>query len=285
MKKYIKVILITGIVLCGLGLVLAIAGAMNGGINTAKRAIGNRFANMKLSSIDYSNMTPLDSDTIDVTTVNNLDIELLAGDYIIETWDNPQVGVQCYGDNRSIYYSIENDVLKIVSEKDNLLSFITSADVTLYIPKGKTFSNVDIKLSAGELTVKNISVSNIKIYAEAGDCDVNGLTADIAEFGVGAGDIDAENIFINGGSASSSMGDLSLNGTINGDFNISVSMGDISIETVDGANTYNYNYDLNMGDISIGTREMSGFSEKSSINNNALRTMNIECDMGSVEIE
>lgn len=285
MKKYIKVILITGIVLCGLGLVLAIAGAMNGGINTAKRAIGNRFANIKISNIDYSNMERLDSDTIDVSAVNHLDIELLAGDYTIELWDNPQVGVQCYGDNKSIYYSVTDDVLRIVSEKDNLWELIASGKVTIYIPKGKEFTNIEIELSAGDLTVKNISASNIKINTEAGDCDVNGLTADTAEFSVGAGDIEGDNIFVNGGNASSSMGAISLDGTINGDFNISVSMGDISVETTDGADSYNYNYDLNMGDISIGKREMSGLSEKSFINNNAARTINIECNMGSVEIE
>ena len=82
------------------------------------------------------------------------------------------------------------------------------------------------------------------------------------------------------------MGDFDIEGQINDSAKISCAMGNVTMTLNDGPGAYNYQWDINMADLYVeDCIDKSDFSNNGNKDNGAEKTISIECDMGSVEID
>ena len=265
------------------------AGISKGGSNIVKEEIGKTFAKakVKIEKNDTTGMTKLEnnSDTIDMVSVNNLKLDLLTASYDVEEWNKEQIGFSYNADIMEVYYINEGDSLNVLIQYKKKWKKGTQ-DVTVYLPSGKSYGNFNLSLSAGEADIENMSAVYTTINSSAGSISIDNLQSSSADVEINMGEISIDRITTDTLNADISMGDLDIEGVINGAGKIVCSMGNAEMTLNDGTSAYNYQWDINMADLYVeNCIDKSDFSSDGNKDNGAEKMINIECDMGSVEID
>lgn len=289
MKKLIKITAVVGAIIVVLGIVCIVAGISKGGSNIVKEEIGKTFAKakVKIEKNDTTGMTKLqnNSDTIDMLSVNNLRLDLSIASYDIEEWDKEQIGFSYDADIMEVYYLNEGDSLNVLIQYKKKWKK-GERDVTVYLPRGKSYSNFNYSLSAGEADIENISAVYATINNDAGSTSIDSLQSASTDITVNMGELSIDNLSTDTMNTDISMGDFDVKGQINGAAKIDCSMGDVSMTLNDGPEAYNYQWDINMADLYVeNCIDKSDFSSDGNKDNGAEKMISIECDMGSVEID
>ena len=289
MKKLIKIMTIVGVVTVIIGITFTVTGIARGGSNLVKEEMGKTFAKTKVK-FDKKNtkgMTKLqnNSDTIDMLSVNNLRLDLSTASYDIEEWDKEQIGFSYDADIMEVYYLNEGDSLNVLIQYKKKWKK-GERDVTVYLPRGKSYSNFNYSLSAGEADIENISAVYATINNDAGSTSIDSLQSASTDITVNMGELSIDNLSTDTMNTDISMGDFDVEGQINGAAKIDCSMGDVSMTLNDGPSAYNYQWDINMADLYVeNCIDKSDFSSDGNKDNGAEKMISIECDMGSVEID
>ncbi|MCT7397613.1 DUF4097 domain-containing protein [Eubacterium sp. LFL-14] len=289
MKKLIKIITIVGVIAVVMGIACTVVGVSRGGSKNFKEEIGKTFAKTKVK-FDKKNtkgMTKLqnNSDTIDMLSVNNLRLDLSTASYDIEEWDKEQIGFSYDADIMEVYYLNEGDSLNVLIQYKKKWKK-GERDVTVYLPRGKSYSNFNYSLSAGEADIENISAVYATINNDAGSTSIDSLQSASTDITVNMGELSIDNLSTDTMNTDISMGDFDVEGQINGAAKIDCSMGDVSMTLNDGPEAYNYQWDINMADLYVeNCIDKSDFSSDGNKDNGAEKMISIECDMGSVEID
>lgn len=289
MKKFIKIITIVGVIAVVMGIACTVVGVSRGGSKNFKEEIGKTFAKTKVR-FDKKNtkgMTKLqnNSDTIDMLSVNNLRLDLSTASYDIEEWDKEKIGFAYNADKIEVYYLNEGDSLNVVIQYKKKWKKGTE-DVTVYLPRGKSYSNFNYSLSAGEADIENISAVYATINNDAGSTSIDSLQSASTDITVNMGELSIDNISTDTLNTDIAMGDFDVEGQINGAAKIDCSMGDVSMTLNDGPEAYNYQWDINMADLYVEDFiDKSDFSNEGNKDNGMEKSISIECEMGSVEID
>lgn len=289
MKKLIKIITIVGVIAVVMGIACTVVGVSRGGSKNFKEEIGKTFAKTKVK-FDKKNtkgMTKLqnNSDAIDMLSVNNLRLDLSTASYDIEEWDKEQIGFSYDADIMEVYYLNEGDSLNVLIQYKKKWKK-GERDVTVYLPRGKSYSNFNYSLSAGEADIENISAVYATINNDAGSTSIDSLQSASTDITVNMGELSIDNLSTDTMNTDISMGDFDVEGQINGAAKIDCSMGDVSMTLNDGPEAYNYQWDINMADLYVeNCIDKSDFSSDGNKDNGAEKMISIECDMGSVEID
>lgn len=289
MKKLIKIMTIVGVVTVIIGITFTVTGIARGGSNLVKEEMGKTFAKVKakVEKSDTTGMTKLqnNSDTIDMLSVNNLRLDLSTASYDIEEWDKEQIGFSYDADIMEVYYLNEGDSLNVLIQYKKKWKK-GEQDVTVYLPRGKSYSNFNYSLSAGEADIENISAVYATINNDAGSTSIDSLQSASTDITVNMGELSIDNLSTDTMNTDISMGDLDIEGVINGAAKIVCSMGNAEMTLNDGTSAYNYQWDINMADLYVeNCIDKSDFSSDGNKDNGAEKMISIECDMGSVEID
>lgn len=152
-----------------------------------------------------------------------------------------------------------------ISHKNKSIIGGKNLKLTIFVPKGYEFEDVNIDLGAGELTAAELNTKDLDIELGAGNIVINNLTAQ---------DIDCE----------CGCGNVELYGSINGDLDAELGLGNLTAEITGKETDYNYKISCAMGNITIGDSSYAGFSSAKKIDNSASNTFNIDCALGNAEI-
>lgn len=157
--------------------------------------------------------------------------------------------------------------------------------IHLYVPEGYYFEQTTLDLGAGSLTVDNLQTGNLEAHVGAGQIIFHALDADQAILDCGMGQLVAEDFRSRMLDATVGMGSLRLNGDVTEQLTGDCSMGELKA-TLAGEQT-DFNYDLNcgMGELKVGDDSYNGLAQEKQINNNASKTMELDCSMGSIVVE
>lgn len=289
MKKFIKIMTIVGTIIVLIGIVCTVAGVSRGGTDTIKEEIGKTFAKAKVKidkkSTKGMNVLQNNSDTIDMLSVNNLRLDLSTASYDVEEWDKEQMGFSYDADKIEVYYLNEGDSLNVVIQYKKKWKKGTE-DVTVYLPRGKSYGNFNYSLSAGEADIENISAVYTTINNDAGSTSIDSLQSASTDIIVNMGELSIDSIITDTMNTDIAMADFDVEGQINGAAKLSCSMGNISMTLNDGTKAYNYQWDINMADLYIeDCIDKSDFSNDGNKDNGVEKSISIECEMGSVEID
>lgn len=184
---------------------------------------------------------------------------------------------QCYTQNDTLFLR--------TTGKLNHWEDSKRCNVTLYVPKDVYFDMVDIDMGAGKMEIDYLAADTMKFDIGAGQIEVDYLKAKNCDFSVGMGEITVDDMRIDQlMSAEVDMGHLSLYGDIRGDVDATCSMGTMELNLTGREKDFNYRIAAAMGNIMIDGREYTGLAREKVIENAAAKNMQLECNMGGMEI-
>lgn len=222
-------------------------------------------------------------------TVENLEIHVGGCAFRVEDSGDDNFYVKTKNTKKFQAY-IEDGTLYITSTTGSVKTWsqLSNVSITLYVPAGYSYRNVELEIGAGSLVYPALQAESASVSAGAGKIELKDARVKKLEISVGAGQAEVKNMQVTELDVEVGMGEFVGDGVIDGDAEIECSMGNLELCVTGRQEDFNYKIDGAMGSISLegasGSRDFSGFSKERSIDNGADKEMEISCAMGSVTI-
>lgn len=197
--------------------------------------------------------------------VDEMEIDLSSDELILRTHSGNQILVEVENDT-SGNVKVESDSRKLEIESTKRKS---NRRVTISYPAGKKFSEVDICVSAGNVSAEGeLWTDQLSIEIGAGEfVNSASVTAETLEVEVGAGSAEIQGLTVK---------------NIDGECGV----GSLCMSIKGNEEDYNYNLECGIGDISIGSNSYSGLAREKDITYpGASGTIDLECGIGEIEID
>lgn len=303
MKKLIKGLIITSVVLIVIGIGLFIGGiAAAGGVVAARDAIIGKGINhiyefeVDEDGFDFDfeigNQSNVNSDitmgsenqyadmkqtTFPMEDVKSLNLEIEEAEVEIGGITTDQnFSIRTDG-NYEMY--IKNSVLHIKSKGNRDVH-----KMLIEIPGEFVFENVEISVGASVLNIHNLETREFDLEVGAGRAEIGQLVADKAEFEVGAGEIIVTYGNVYECEANVGMGNLEYTGMILRHGDVECNMGNAEFTLERDVEDYNFEIECGAGNVDIGDESFSGLGSEKYINHQVQEQFDIECNMGNVSI-
>ena len=312
MKKFMKGCAITALCLIVIGFTFAtVAGTVRGRTtiqNVVKSVTGGRihfdlddlfdewglnvYNNINYDiedSIGFNRYYSTFSGTIDKYSLGNdideLNIEVGACSFTTKTSTDDNFYLEVKNAGKFQGY-VEDGTLYIKSSVNGKRWGISNAgEIILYIPEDAYFDNADIEVGAGKLEFDRLVADSADLGVGAGQIILSDIQVNDLEASVGMGQITLKEMSVGTLDAEVGMGEFYAVGLITGDVSVECSMGNVSLTLEGSQQDFNYELSKAMGNVTLGRESSSGFASERYIDNNADRTMDIECSMGNVTIQ
>lgn len=228
-----------------------------------------------------------------VEKVRNLDVDIDAAELIFCEGTKTDQIVVILQKGREKYYDVgmDEDTLEIEYDTESRItrSNGNTPRIVVEIPAGMTFAEMDLDLGAAKATFElaNVVCENLELDVGAGvvtakEFTVTG-TMDV-NVGVGSAEIDGgtyRDIRLDCG-----MGDFVMKGTLNGNLTANCGMGSMELKLKGNETDYNYRVSCSLGGIGVNGKTYSNISGSQSVTNpGAIGTIDLDCGMGSIDLE
>jgi len=281
MTKAMKWFLIICSIVIGTGLALSILGFALGGTKGFDR-IEERTKWIDLgASGSYKSL----SNTYDSFT--SMDIECDFGKVELIEGNEYKVEIT-YPKRNEPTARVEKDTLVVKCKMDRKrwlnLGFLrgwnqSKASLKIYYPKDTEFDSVKVQNDLGDLKINSLRAKTLNVGLDLGSITLDQVEADLLIANLDAGDMKAKNLTTKGMDAELNLGSMNIQGAIYGRTNATLDLGDCTITTSVPKNQYTI-----MTSIDLGSCQIDGNSSSSLENSNAENRMELNCDMGSIEV-
>ena len=235
------------------------------------------FLLLALASCANENVVLDDSQTYEITSdIHSLDIQINAADFKIKHGDAFSV------ESNLKYLSVseKNGVLTIVDEAKSNSNY-TNAILTLYVPNGIVFHDVDIETGAAKMTVDTLSASSVELKLGAGDVRFESLNASSnVDIEGGAGQITIVSGTLNDLSLEMGIGELNLRAAVLGESDLKFGVGESNLTLIGSKDDYKVDVEKGLGSISVDGKNVSDFGSSG----NGQSHIHIEGGIGAVHI-
>ena len=250
-------------ILVTIGIVFIIGGALLGGLGQLKGAdLLHRFGITRYDYVDKkittTSTTAADA-AYDADDIENLEINLGESEVKIVKGTGNKILIEA--DNTVIESRVDGDRLKISNDDDE---YLNNANIIITIPKGKHFSEVNIKLGAVESTIEELNCDELDLKLGAGELEISEGNIKDANMEVGAGE-------------------LRYIGSISGDLDAKCGLGNMSFKLDGDEKDHNYNLKVGLGHMLVGGDSINGAGTRN-VDNDTDSDFNIECGAGNVEV-
>lgn len=217
--------------------------------------------------------------------VEELNLELGGCEFILEESGDDCIYFEYDGTGKSQAYVKDNALYVKVLNTVAWTANSNSGTVTLYVPSAVTFNEVEVNLGAGEMELDGLIAAQMEFALGAGQIHAKGLQTDKLSVSVGAGDIELEEAALTDVEVQVGAGNFMIDGEVSGNISAECAMGNITLKLAGSESDFNYEIECVTGNITVGNEEYSGLAQEKSVNNNAAKTIELECAMGNVEVE
>lgn len=157
-------------------------------------------------------------------------------------------------------------------------------ELTITIPE-KEYKKLIVNMEAGEMTAENLRAEKAEIEVGAGQLYLNYLdVAETCTMKVEAGHIQVESLHAKKLEVQCEVGSIESYETNITNGNLTCEMGSISMYMKDSESHYNYTIKSEMGSVTVGGDSYTGLEKKRSVDNGADRNLDLNCEMGSIEL-
>ena len=216
--------------------------------------------------------------TYEITSeIHSLDVQIGAADFTIVSSD--EISVE--SNLKYLSVSEKNGVLEIVDEaKSN--SDYSNAILTIYVPNGIVFDDVDIETGAAKMTADTLSASSVKLKLGAGDVRFESLNAS-AEVDIkgGAGQITIVSGTLNDLSLEMGMGELNLTAALLGDSDLNFGVGESNVTLIGSKDDYKVDIEKGIGNITVDGKTVTDFGSSG----NRKNYIEIEVGIGTINLK
>ena len=215
------------------------------------------FLLLALASCVNENVVLDDYQTYEITSeIHSLDIQINAADFKIVSVDDFSV------ESNLKYLSVseKDGVLKIVDEAKSNSNY-TNAILTLYVPNGIVFYDVDIETGAAKMTVDTLSASSVELKLGAGDVRFESLNASAnIDIEGGAGQITIVSGTLNNLSLEMGIGELNLTAAVFRESDLKFGVGESNVTLIGSKDDYKVDIEKGLGNVTVDGENVIGFS-------------------------
>lgn len=287
MNKIIKGVIVGACICIAVGFVLFIGAAAFGGLSGAREIMKDGGITIGVSSEDILEYDTATERTISLAGMDmpDLELELGAGKFEIIESDVKDIVVKS---NKKVDVSADGDTIKIHTPKQFYFMKIgignEGNNVTIEVPRGMKFEDVEMQIGAGEMNCENIYSEKIRMEIGAGAIYVDSFTCEEAILSVGAGEISVEEGSAEDVDADVGMGNLIFHGKVLDNLDADCGMGNIQMWLEGSEKEHDYEIDCGMGNVVVGDNSYGGVAADQDIDNGADSKFDLDCGMGNLEI-
>ena len=176
----------------------------------------------------------------------------------------------------------EEGGLLTIQETKIFTGTYSGAVLTVYVPAGTLFDNVNFTTGASRLTIGNLSSGTLDFELGAGDVSIDSLVATkSADIDGGAG-----RITITGGALKDldldmGVGQLNLTSALTGNCQLDLGVGESNITLIGSKENYKLDLEKGLGNISIDGVNVSDYGSSG----NSTNKVEIDGGVGSINVE
>ncbi|WP_270655547.1 DUF4097 family beta strand repeat-containing protein [Eubacterium callanderi] len=217
--------------------------------------------------------------------VTSLDLDYSAGYLEIQKGD--VFKVEGYNLPNNFTAEQKNDTLKIKdSIKDpinflNTLSDSQKPHLTVTIPEGTAFKEVDLDFGASDTRIDTLKTDRLKVDMGVGRVEMKSITADNAKFNNGAGEVVLSDMKINDMDMECGVGKVSFEGFLTGKNKIEGGVGETTLTINGKASDFDIKGEPGIGELTV---DGSRYTEDRFRNSEAPNSLDISGGVGSLRI-
>jgi len=218
--------------------------------------------------------------------IDNLNLEI--GGSMVEIKKSTDGNIYIEGESvGKMQAYVEEGALYVKSVRPaNLLDEIKSSTVTLYLPQEDcALEALYVSLGAGQLKLANLAAQDMEVSIGAGQLLMEEMALGNLEVSLGAGELRTEDVTVRNLGATVGAGNIEFEGTVFESAQISCSMGNVSMELEGEKEDFDYQLNCVAGNVEIDGDSYVGAVTDRYIDNGAARLMEINCNMGNVEVD
>ncbi len=219
--------------------------------------------------------------------VRELNLILGAGSLVLKEKDASDGMMDIYVQGRGeCDYRVNDGTLYIEGFKGikTIGTDLSENIITLVIPKGTVFEELDIEVGAGVMEVTGAGAKEIDASIGAGELSLYQVESEELSVEVGAGRIEANNMISKDISVTVGMGEGIYEGTASGNVEVEADMGNIEFSLQENQDSFNYDIECDMGSVEIGGSGFSGMGREQRVNNHASKEFEVSCNLGNINI-
>ena len=217
--------------------------------------------------------------------VTSLDLDYSAGYLEIQKGD--VFRIEGYNLPNNFTVEQKNDTLKIKdSIKDpinflNTLSDSQKPHLTVTIPEGTAFKEVDLDFGASDTRIDTLKTGRLKVDMGVGRVEMKSITADNAKFNNGAGEVVLSDMKINDMDMECGVGKVSFEGSLTGKNKIEGGVGETTLAINGKASDFDIKGEPGIGELTV---DGSRYTEDRFRNSGAPNSLDISGGVGSLRI-
>ena len=248
-----------------------------GGILSAVGFLGGLFSDDDAAWNDVIGETKTYTFTSEISDLN---IQINAADFYIKEGNS---------------FSVESNLKNLeVDEKNGCLTLkdltkiklngsnaYENAVLTIWVPVGTVFDNVNIKTGAGRFTVDSLSAATIGFELGAGDVTISKLIAEkSANIEGGAGRITISDGAIKNLDLEMGLGQLNLTSALTGDCNLDSGVGEMNVTLLGSKDDYELDIEKGIGNITVDGKNVTDFGSSG----NGANEVDIHGGVGAINV-
>ena len=219
--------------------------------------------------------------------ITDIDIELGGSNLIIEESEDEYIWIANNSDVKTVKYTLKNGVFKLYYGETvhHWNDIAKNGNICLYLPEGMNLNTIDIEMGAGNMESIVLTANEIDMEIGAGNFNIEGLLSDEVDISVGAGNAEIDNIDAGKVSLEVGAGEIVIDDMTVKNLDLECGAGNINLTLTGDVTDYNYQVECALGNIRIGDNEYTGIIGERNIDNGSSRKIDVECAMGSIEID
>ena len=224
-----------------------------------------------------------DGDTgIASSQVQNMDIEIGGAALCLMESENDNFALKIDGKEKYSCY-VSKGTLHLEGGKNHLTDN-NRERVYFYIPKGKTFDEVEIDVGGGIIYIGELDAQKVDLTAGAGIISSQRIGCHELDVEVGAGEVVLDGITADKMDLNVGMGVAYIQGGIGREIDAECGMGSIEMELDNEETDFNYEIECSAGAIMLGSKAYGALADDIYVNNRASGKCTLECSMGNIDV-
>ena len=212
--------------------------------------------------------------------ISDLNIQINAADFYIKEGN----GFSVESNLKNLEIDEKNGCLilmDLTKIKFNGSNAYENAVLTIYVPVGTVFDNVNIKTGAGRFTVDSLSAATIGFELGAGDVTISKLIAEkSANIEGGAGRITISDGAIKNLDLEMGLGQLNLTSALTGDCNLDSGVGEMNVTLLGSKDDYELDIEKGIGNITVDGKNVTDFGSSG----NGANEVDIHGGVGAINV-
>ncbi len=292
MKKWIKIIVVTGVIMLVLGSITALAamglGARPGVVNFSRGRVNyistddwdsweeswegwrDRRERRRDGEGSEEDSFSAAAQKVEAEHIRKVDVELYGGEVEIISAEEAQIqfSVEEQAEKRGVYVYQEDGELKVRQRREEFKRFSGEPYglVQIKIPETMMLDKLECEMDTGVCMIENISARSMDLSTDVGEIEVKGASA---------GELDA----------SVEVGTLFYEGNVDMRLEGECGIGQLTFRLKGEETDFSYSIETGMGTVKIGQSQYDGIGVHVNESFNAGKQMELENGTGSIEVE